>query len=229
MNSSILEKRLSFLWKKADFISFFEKSSKKPPHTLKKGTILLNEGDPLERLYCITEGFIKLYRLSKEGKDTTVYLFGPGNVLGLRALTSEDGCTRHTAETLTNAKVLTMSKKEYFDALLQHPEFLVDFAYMALERLNYTERKLEGFIIADTTSRVANFLYDVMVRFCKKSEKSVELPLPLTHQRIAEFVGSLRETVTGAIQKLEKEKVIQSTRSKVVILNKQRLIDYAFN
>lgn len=231
--NTVIQTRLSNLWQPPDFVDFFKNYVKRPPHSLKKGTILLNEGDPLERLYCITEGFVKLYRLSLEGRETTVYLFGPGNVLGLRAITSKDGCTKHTAEALTNVKVISMSKKEYFQALENHPELLVDLAHMALERLDYTEAKLEGFIIANTHARIASFLLDIVNRFCPPSGEAgpkktgrIILPLELTHQRIAEFVGAFRETVTMSLHHLQSEKVLKVNRGTVEILNLKKLEGY---
>lgn len=227
--SNMVHVRLEKIWQSPDFISFFEKSVKRPPHALKKGTILLNEGDPLERLYCITEGFVKLYRLSLEGRETTVYLFGPGNVLGLRALTSKDGCTKHIAEAITNVKVISMSKKEYFELLEIHPELLVDLAHMALERLDYTEKKLEGFIVANTHARIANFLLDIVNRFCEKKNGRIILPFELTHQRIAEFVGAFRETVTMSLHHLQAEKVLKVDRGKIEILNLKKLEGYVIS
>lgn len=226
--ASNLEKRLQKIWEKPDFFSFAKKFSKKPPHLVKKGTVIFNEGDPLERLYFIHEGFVKLYRLSSEGRETTIYLFGPGNVLGVRALTSEDESARHIAEAITDLKISTLTRKEYFEILENQPEYLIDLLHIFINRLNYTEKKLEGFIITDTTARVAYFLADLAQRFCNTKNNKVELPLPLTHQRIAEFVGSVRETVTLALQKLEKERILKmENKGKIVILDFKKLKEYS--
>ncbi len=228
-NTDRLRARLQTVWKPADFAPFFKKFSKRSPHKIKKGTILFNQGDPLERLYFIQQGFIKLYQISEEGRETTIYLYGPGYVLGVRALTSKDTSAKHNAETITDTIVLTMSHREYFDAIIANPEYLLDLTHIFIDRLNYTERKLEGFIITDTTARVANFLADCIKRFCHNGKKNepIVLPFELTHQRIAEFVGSFRETATVAIQRLEKEGILTVDRGKVTILNVKKLTDYA--
>lgn len=224
-----LNKRLLRIWEKPNFSSFFQKFVKKPSHLVKKGTVIFNEGDPLERLYFIEKGFVKLYRLSSEGRETIIYLHGPGNVLGVRALTSEDECARHFAEAITDLQINTLTRKEYFEIIEKNPEYLVDLLHIFINRLNYTEKKLEGFIITDTTARVAYFLADIVERFCKISNH-IELPLPLTHQRIAEFVGSVRETVTLSIQRLEKEKVLKiENKGKIIILDFKKLKDYSQN
>jgi len=81
-----VKERLQKVWEPADFSSLFSNSAKYPTQLIRKNTIIFNSGDPLGRLYYIKEGYLKIYRLSEEGKETTSYLLGPGNVLGIRTL-----------------------------------------------------------------------------------------------------------------------------------------------
>lgn len=222
-----LQKRLENLWQPPDFTEFFQKIIERKPHVIKKGTIIFNEGDPLNRLYFIHEGFVKLYRVSEEGRDSTSYLLGPGYVLGIRALTSHDECAKHNAEALTDLQVLTISHKEYFETVANHPEFLVDLLHTFIDRLNYTEQKLEGFMLTDATARVANFLLETAQRFCIEQKEPIVLTLKLTHQLIADFVGSFRETVTLSLHKLEEEKIITNNKGTITIINLQKLKDYS--
>lgn len=222
-----LKLRLKKLWQKPNFQLFFKEFNKLTPRLIKKGTILFNHGDPLDKLYFILDGFVKLYRLSDEGRETTIYLYGPGSILGVRALTSEDECAKHYAEAITDLKIITLKKSEYIELAAENPELLIDLLHIFIDRLNYTERKLEGFIITDTTARVAYFIADCALRFGKKINSKVEIPLELTHQRIAEFVGSFRETVTLALNKLEKEGILENKRGKITILNLKKLNEFA--
>ena len=227
MDNTKLKERLLKIWQPADFTDFFKKFSKKGPILIKKGTVLFNEGQPLDNLYFIKEGFVKLYRMSDEGRESIIYLYGPGQILGIRALTSEDECAKHYAEAITDLKIATISHKEYFEAVGNHPEYLLDLLHVFIDRLNYTEKKLAGFILTDTVARVAFFLADCATRFGEKKDGKIGIPLSLTHQRIAEFVGSFRETVTVAVQKLEKEGTIGISRSRVTILNLKKLHKHA--
>lgn len=229
VNKRVVE-RLENIWEKPDFASFFEKTIKKQPHNIKKGTILFNEGDQSGRLFFIKEGFVKMYRLSLDGKETTSYLYGPGTLLGVRALTSKDEAHKHTTEALTNLKIITISRKEYLYALSSNPEYLIDLLHIFISRLNYTERRVEGFITTNTTNRIANFLSDCARRFCKNDfyeNKIITLPIKLTHQQIGEFVGALRETVTVSMNKLEKMGVIEDKKGKITIMDVKRLNEYS--
>ena len=221
--TTALSKRLEKIWQEPDFLSFFEQYSSRPVLRIKKGSLIFYEGDKPGKVFFVKSGYAKLFHSSESGKDAIIYLYGPGTVLGLRALTSEDELLRHSAETLTDTQVITLSREEYIKALGEHPEYIVDLLHLFIERLNYTERKLSGFILTDVTARVANFLLNVGKRFGEKTPQGIVIPIPLTHQRIAEFVGSFRETVTGSVQKLEKAKCISYTGKTLTITNLKTL------
>lgn len=223
IDTAALKKRLDKIWEPPDFTRYFEDIAKRKPHLVRKGSLIFNEGDPLGRLYFIKEGFVKLYRLTSEGRDGTTYLLGPGNVIGLRALLSEDESAKHHAEALTDAQIMTISKREYFDEIAKRPELLVDLMHAYIQRLDYTEQKLVGFMFSDAVARIAHFLFNTYQRFGKREAKHIILPVPLTHQLIADFTGAFRETVSVAIKKLEQEKIIESEKGKITILNLQKL------
>jgi CRP-like cAMP-binding protein len=226
-----LASRLSKIWLPPDFSSFFKKYANRPPLKIRAGQTFLYEGDEPEKIYFIKRGFVKLYRMSPEGRSTIIYLYGPGSMLGLRALTSSDKKLRHTAQALTDAEIVTIRENEYLKILEENPEYIIDLLHVVISRLNYTERKLEGFILADATARVASFLSDLTFRFGLKNPLAgggkIELPLPLTHQSIAEFVGAFRETVTVAVNRLKKEGVLTDERGKITIVNLRKLKEQA--
>lgn len=226
-DSRKLQSRLLRLWEPPDFFNIFAKYATHSPHVVKKRTVLFNQGDPLTFLYFINKGFVKLYQVSEEGRETIIYLSCPGDVLGLRSLTSKSATAHHFGETLTEAVISYISHKDFFKVASHHPELLVDFMHIFIKRLNHAERRLEGYITTDTTTRVASFLYDCADRFGKKDTNGITLPLPLTHQRISEFVGAFRETVTIALHRLEEDKVLETKRGNIIILDMKKLYRHA--
>jgi CRP/FNR family transcriptional regulator len=219
--------RLKRVWEKPNLRKLFEIVKRQTPRQMREGTILFNEGGPVGPLYLILEGYVKIYRLSEEGKETTNYLLGPGNVIGIRTLLSKDETSSHTAEALTPIKILTISREECFAAIEENPDLLIDFLHIFDHRLSYTERKYESFIYASTTARVAIFLSDCAMRFGIKKNRKIEIGIELTHQRIAEFVGAFRETVTLSLHRLEEEGIIHIERGRVTVLNLAKLQHYA--
>lgn len=223
-NHEQLKVRLDKIWEKPDLFYFF-RTHAKHPRLIKKGTVLFNPGDPLKGVYFIEEGFIKLYEISEDGKETIIYLTGPGNMLSLRATISQEQKAHQYTEAITDVKLYTMTMEEFRDVLYRHPEHIIDLVHVVIDRLNHAERRVEGFIAGDVVVRVANFLYDAAIRFGQKKNEGIDFPVGLTHQRIAEFVGSFRETVTLALNKLQKEGLIKLSRGKILILNLDKLYE----
>lgn len=221
-----LRDRLSHFWEAPDFSPIFATKERKPHH-MKKGTLLFNEGDPVSRMYYIHEGFIKTYRISEDGRDTMNYIIGPKHMLGFRSLLSKEHESQYSAEAITDLIIYSLSHDEYLESVAKHPVLLVDLIHAYAEGLSYTERKLEGFIYSSTTSRVAIFLADCARRFGKHKKSGVSIPFQLTHQKIADFVGSFRETVTLAINKLEEESILEIQRGDVIIYDMKKLQKYA--
>ncbi len=222
-----LSKKLSKIWEAGDFASFFEKYATRAPLKIKSGDTIFYEGDEPGKLYFVKSGFVKMFRMSPEGRSTVIYLYGPGSLIGVRALTSPDKQLRHTAEAITDTEIVTIPEANYLKALEENPEYILDLLHVFIDRLNLTERKLEGFILTDTTARVASFLYDLEERFGIKTDGKILIPLPLTHQTISEFVGAFRETVTVAVNRLIKEGILEDKRGKIVILDLPKLKQHA--
>lgn len=222
-----LQNRLDNIWEEPSFESFFATYVKRAPLKIKKGNTLFYQGEETNKITYIKRGFVKLFQTAEDGHEPVAYLYGSKSILGLRSLTSKDHTYWHSAEALTDIEVINISAEEYKKALVLHPEYIIDLLYSFIQRLNYTERRLYGFVTAETTTRVAAFLYDCMFRFGEKKNGTVLIPIPLTHQLISEFVGSARESVTISLNKIVKENIITHSRGNITVLSAAKLKKHA--
>lgn len=218
-----LQKRIEKIWEPPDLFAFFKTHAKRPPRRIKKRTVMFNPGDPLQGVYFIAEGFIKLYDVSENGREIVTYLTGPGNMLSLRALIAKEQTAHQYTEAITDVVLYMMPMPEFYMVLETHPEHFIDIMHVLIDRLNHAERRVEGFITGDATHRVASFLYDAALRFGQKKGSKMLFPVEFTHQRIADFVGSYRETVSVALKRLQKEGLITMSRSKITIVDLEKL------
>lgn len=221
MNS--LKLRLDHVWETPDFASFFKEFPKNSIRKIKKGDTLFYQSDETSKIIYLKSGFVKLYQTTEDGHEPVVYLYGPQSVLGLRALTSKEHTYWHTSEALTDCEIIIISAEDYKEKLAGEPEHIVDLLYLFIQRLNYTERRLYGFIAAETTTRVAAFLYDCALRYGVAQKDEILIPIPLTHQVISEFVGAARESVTISFNKLIKDGVMEHARGQMIVKNMEKL------
>jgi CRP/FNR family transcriptional regulator, cyclic AMP receptor protein len=100
-----------------------------------RGTTLFEEGRPARGIFVLCEGRAKLSVCSENGKRLTLRIAGPGAVLGLSA--SVSGCPYQvTAETLDNAKVAVVRRKELLKFLRTHREACLQVVHLLSQDLH---------------------------------------------------------------------------------------------
>lgn len=205
------------------FAACFATHSSRPSLALKKGSVLFYEGDHAAKFYLIKKGFIKLSRATHEGRESIVYLYGPGSLPGMGVLMSKTLTYTNTAEALTDCQIAVIDFDRFIIALSQDPVYIVELLRAYAQRLRYAERQLEIFVLTNVTARIAHFFYESSVRYGVTRRNKMIFPLKLSHQRIADFVGSYRETVTISMKKLVKARAITYNRGDITITDLNKL------
>jgi CRP/FNR family transcriptional regulator len=206
-------------------IPFFEKASseinlefennvlfKKIP----KGQFIAMEGDNCTYLPIVKSGKVRVYKLSKNGNEMTLYRINPGEscILTISCLlTNKDfpaiAFTENDSELyLVNANVVKtwISKYEIWrDYILDYLSSIILKVLTLLENTTFNR----------TETRVIDFLIS-------HSEHNNKY-LKFTHQHIASEIGTSREVVSRILKELESEKLIKLSRGSIVILQKEVL------
>jgi CRP/FNR family transcriptional regulator, cyclic AMP receptor protein len=100
-----------------------------------RGTSLLREGHSARAIYVLCEGRAKVSVCSEHGKRLTLRIAGPGEVLGLSAVLSGSPY-EVTAETLDNAKVAIVRRKDLLPFLRKHREACLQVVHLLSEDLH---------------------------------------------------------------------------------------------
>lgn len=214
---------LSHISNPPQFAACFAAHSTRPDFTLKKGNTLFYEGDHVTNFYLVKKGFLKLSRATDEGRESIVYLYGPGSLPGMGVLMSKTLTYTNTAEALTDCQIAVIDFDRFITILSQNPLYMVELLRAYAQRLRYAERRLEIFVLTNVTARIAHFFYESSMRYGVTRQNKLMFPLKLSHQRIADFVGSYRETVTISMKKLIKERAIIYDRGDITISDLAKL------
>jgi CRP-like cAMP-binding protein len=107
--------------------------------------------------------------------------------------------------------------------LLRHPTFAVAMLQLMLERRLQAERRIESLLSRSVESRVAEFLLDASERHGIPDSRGVLIAVRYTHQEIADYVGSTRETVTLTLGELRRRDVITFDHRRLVLLDARAL------
>lgn len=185
-----------------------------------KNTVLLSEGDITNSLYVIQSGKVKTLINDENGKEIILSIFGPGDYFGEMAFI--DGEPRSASiETKEQTKLWIFLRNDLKGILVEEPDIVFNLLRGLIERLRDTNRKVESLAFMDVYGRVARLLVD--------SAKGVDgrqvVEEKLTHQEIANMIGSSREMVSRILKELINGGYI-SVAKKQITLNKA--LPYAF-
>src|ERR1700689_1629580 len=82
-----------------------------------KGKILIYEGDVINKLYYIQEGYVKVYNILDSGSEHIIFVYGPGDIFPFTSYLSGSGTARYFYECMTDAKLQVMSIRDFEDRI----------------------------------------------------------------------------------------------------------------
>ncbi len=184
--------------------------------TFKKGTNVHN-GNECTGVILIKSGSLRLYMLSEDGKEITLYRLFPGEMCMLSASCVLDSITFDVyVDSDENSECVVVGGCAYEDLSRR----LVDAKLFALEtalsRFSDVMWVMQQMLFMSMDKRLAIFLLD---EIAQKGGDTVSL----THEQIARYIGSAREVVSRMLKYFASENLVEVSRGGIRILDKKRL------
>ena len=184
---------------------------KRPP----KGKILIYEGDAVNKLYYIQEGYVKVYNILDSGSEHIIFVYGPGDIFPFTSYLSGSGTARYFYECMTDAKLQVMSIKDFEDRIrgnVQAGEALI--TYTSNVGLQFIQR-IDVLSVNDARRKVIALLA-FLIHKTGSQDEHPRLNIPLTTQDIADMCGLTRETTSLQMGRLRKDGIITGSRHLII-------------
>ena len=174
--------------------------------------IIYSPGAPCTRLYLVTMGRVTVSGVTGEGRQAVTRIVGQGGLFGESALVVP-GERREMAVALDKTSVMAWTREEVDGQIERDPRLGLALAqYLARQCVDLNVR-LEGMVIHKTPERVMLALIDLANSLgTPKEDGAMRMP-HLTHQTIAQYVGTSREIVTFQMTRLRKLKLLKYNRA----------------
>jgi len=192
----------------------------------KKNQALFHEGEPGRCLFLIRSGNVKVYKLSSDGKEKILRIFGPDDFFAELPLL-DGGKYPASAETLSDCTLLCLSREDFLKTLSANPTIMKKIYEVVGERLRHFTTMVTDLTLKDASCRLAGFLLDMAEKKDPFSSKVIRFPMELTHQDIASIIGTARETVSRTLMQFQREGMIEIKERYITILDKERLTQAA--
>jgi CRP/FNR family cyclic AMP-dependent transcriptional regulator len=179
-----------------------------------KDAIIVEEGLAGDYMYVIREGRVKVTKASEDGREKIMNIFGPGDFFGEMALLDQQPRSA-SVKTLEATQLLALSRRDFLEMLRTSSDLALSVIEELTRRLRDTGEQASSISFQKVQER-ARGLFE---RIAQDEEGSGEWRITpvLTHQQIADMIGTSRETVTRAVKRLKADGWLQQRGKRYVI------------
>jgi CRP/FNR family transcriptional regulator, cyclic AMP receptor protein len=183
----------------------------------KNDVISFSESE-IKKIFILKVGTVKICRVNESGREVITEMLGEGDIFGhINASVN----SQEYAKVLTDqVKLCFFELPNFLNVLQNNPALSLKYTDAVNEKLVSFKQKYEDLIFKDVDVRVLDFFKRYAKHHGKITGDSVEMEMLLTHQDIADYTASSRQTVTTIINRLvEKGQIVYDGRKKVIIPN----------
>jgi CRP-like cAMP-binding protein len=179
-------------------------------------------GDPGRSVYFVNGGRVKISKVTRDGKELTLAYRGPGDLFGELAMV-DGGPREEMAEAMDNA-LLTELERGDFERLVQAQPLLgFRLAKLLTVRRREIENKIENLVFKDVNAKLAELLLRLGSDYGVDDARGTLVALKITHQEMANLIGSTRETVSLTLSQFKRRGLIRTDGRKVIIADREGL------
>ena len=180
-----------------------------------KNTILISKGDKSDQLFVVLKGKLKVAITDASGKEIIMSFLGAGDYFGEMAMI--DGESRSATIMTTQAsEVVTISRDDFHRTLLSSPDLMFELLKVLARKVRIATDKLESLAFEDVYGRLVKLL----IQLARPHDGVWIVEESLTHQEIANMIGSSREMVTRILKALTSGSYISVDRKRITINKK---------
>ena len=191
----------------------------------KKGEQIFAIGDKAEGFFVLMEGWTKLYRISREGGEMIIHIFGPGESFAEAAVFNERPIYPANAEALSDVCLLEIPGNYFIQKIGQSPSFALKILGSIAALQHYLVQQLEQVTSRTAPQRIGTFL----LKFCQKTPGAhtgdMIVNLPYDKSIISARLNIKPETFSRALAKLAPYGVTTDGTA-IVITNPQALSEF---
>jgi CRP/FNR family transcriptional regulator, cyclic AMP receptor protein len=181
-----------------------------------RNAVVVRRGDPTAGLIIIVSGRVRIGVTSETGKELTLAVLGPGEMLGeMSLLDGEERCADATAA--EDCELLTVEREQFLRLLRTNSSLCLRLAVALCRRLRSSNTALENMVSLDLPSRLAKVLLRLAEDYGTAGQRGVCIGLKLSQSDLGSLVGASREKVNRQLRKWEEDGLIHKDRGYLVI------------
>ena len=187
-----------------------------------KGKAIFIEGDEGNGFYVVVAGSIKIYKISLEGKEQILHIYGPGNPFGEVPVFSGQHFPAN-AQALVKSHLLFFPRDAFMDLITKNPSLAMNMLAVLSMRLREFTVQIENLSLKEVPGRLASYL----IYLSEEQRTENKIFLTISKGQLASLLGTIPETLSRILTKMNSKDLIEVNGRKIRFLNLGGLKDLA--
>jgi len=183
-----------------------------------RSEIIFMEGEEGNGFYIVESGQVKIYKISSEGKEQILHLFGPGESFGEVSVFTGHGFPAF-AKANVRTTCLFIPRADFVEMIRRDPALAMNMLGVMALRL----RKFAGLIEDLSLKEVPGRLCAYLLYLSDKSPDPEHLELDISKGQLAALLGTIPETLSRILTRMGRMGLIKSEGARIRILNRSVL------
>jgi CRP-like cAMP-binding protein len=177
-----------------------------------RGETVFFEGDEANGFYMVLEGKVKIFKMSMEGKEQILHIFGFGEPIGEVPMFHGKPFPAN-AMTLVDSKLLFFPRREFVDLVTGNPSLALNMLAMLSLRLRRFTAQIESLSLKEVPGRLAAYL----IYLSQEQGSATEVTLDISKGQLASLLGTIPETLSRIFSRMTEEGLIRVEGRKIYI------------
>lgn len=188
----------------------------------RRNQVIFVEEETGSYMYLVLTGKVKVAKTSSSGRETILAIHKTGDFFGEMSLL--DGQTAPaTVSAMEDSKIISVSGRDFHRHLMHNEKVLLQIINVLCGRLRQVWQT-QSLSSSKADARIRMGIYQLAKRHGVQDARGTIIDLKITHQELAEMVGTSRETVTRVIAHLREEGIIEVEQRRMTVLNPKALV-----
>lgn len=190
--------------------------------TFAAGSPIYLPSEAAESVFLLAKGLVKVSHLTGDGKESILAFVEAGELFGELAIFDEAERSEYV-EAVDAATVVMIPTDEMQRLMAENGDVALGITKMVGLRRQRIERRLKNLLFLPNHDRLVHLLLDLADQFGVYTDDGIRLRVKLSHQDMANLIGSTRETVTVTLGQLRSEGCVECGRRKLTLTNPAKL------
>jgi CRP/FNR family transcriptional regulator len=189
---------------------------------INKGETIFSEGDQGKGFFVVMDGRVKIYKVSAEGKEQILHIFGQGQPFGEVPVFAGQKFPAN-AQAISKGRLLFFPRAAFVELITKNPSLSLNMLAIMSSKLREFTVQIENLSLKEIPARLASYL----IYLAEEQQSDQLVTLTISKGQLASILGTIPETLSRIFAKLSSQRLISVQGPNIELLDREGLADLA--